>query len=156
MQGTKQDSARIVAPPPVIYVGVFALGMLLEWIWPGKLLSSPVAFGIGAVILLCGVIGAVWAILTLRRARTAVNPYKPTTAIVTDGPYRFSRNPIYVSDAVIYAGLALGLNAIWPLVLLPVVVWIMQSGVISQEEQYLERKFGEEYLRYKRSVHRWI
>lgn len=79
-----------------------------------------------------------------------------TTAIVTDGLFRFSRNPIYVSDLLLYVGLSLALNTWWALALTPVLVLIMNVGVIAREEAYLERKFGNEYLRYKQQVRRWL
>lgn len=103
-----------------------------------------------------GVIGLAIAIRTLLQAHTPINPYKATTALITDDLFRFSRNPIYVSDTLIYVGLSLVLNAWWTLALTPVLIWIMQVGVIAREEEYLERKFGEDYLRYKRQVRRWL
>jgi protein-S-isoprenylcysteine O-methyltransferase Ste14 len=84
-----------------------------------------------------------------------VNPYQPTTAIVTEGPYRFTRNPIYLSLAVLYAGLAVMANALWSLLLLAVML-IIHYAVILPEERYLEQKFGEEYRSYKAKVRRWL
>jgi protein-S-isoprenylcysteine O-methyltransferase Ste14 len=156
MQDVVADRARIVAPPPVIYLAGLGLGLLLEWRWPTQFLSGPLAVGGGAAVLACGVAGMIAAILALWRAKTPVNPYKATTAIVTDGVFRFSRNPIYVSDTLQYVGLALVLNTGWALALIPLVVWIMHAGVITREEAYLERKFGNDYLRYKQQVRRWL
>lgn len=156
MQDVATDKARIVAPPPVIYLGVLGLGLLLEWRWPTRLLNRSLAVSVGSAILITGVIGLAAAIRTLWRAQTPINPYKATTAIVTGGLFRFSRNPIYVSDTLIYVGLSLALNAWWAFALTPVVVWIMQIGVIAREEEYLERTFGEDYLQYKRQVRRWL
>src|SRR5262245_55580337 len=156
MREGEPDRAGVVAPPPVIYLAGLGLGLLLQWWWPQRLLAWPVAVGLGAAIVLAGAAGSVWALLAMRRARTSVNPYKPTAALVSDGPYRFLRNPIYLADAVIYLGLAAALNTWWPVALLPVVLGVMQSGVIAREERYLERRFGEEYLQYKRRVRRWL
>lgn len=156
MKHVTADRARIVAPPPVIYLGVLSLGLLLEWLWPTRLLSWPLAVGVGSAILVCGVIGLAAAIRTIWRAQTPVDPYKPSTAIVTDSLFRFSRNPIYGSDTLIYVGLSLALNAWWALALTPGLVLIMQVGVVAREEDYLERKFGDDYLRYKRQVRRWL
>jgi protein-S-isoprenylcysteine O-methyltransferase Ste14 len=156
MQNIATDRARIVAPPPVLYLGVLGFGLLLEWFRPTRLLSWPLAVGVGSAILICGVVGVSFAIRTVWRAQTPVDPYKPTTAIVTDGLFRFSRNPIYVSDTLLYVGLSLALNAWWALALTPLLVWIMHLGVITREEEYLERKFGDDYLRYKRQVRRWL
>ncbi len=85
-----------------------------------------------------------------------MNPYQPTTAIVTEGPYRFTRNPIYLSLAVLYAGLAVMANALWSLLLLLAVMLIIHYAVILPEERYLEQKFGEEYRSYKAKVRRWL
>ena len=156
MQDVAADRAGIVAPPPVIYLGILGLGLLLEWLWPTRLVSWSLAVGVGSAILVCGVIGLAAAIRTIWCAQTPINPYKATTALVTDGLFRFSRNPIYVSNTLIYVGLSLALNAWWALALMPVLVWMMQVGVIAREEQYLERKFGDDYFRYKRQVRRWL
>ncbi|MEW5757374.1 MAG: isoprenylcysteine carboxylmethyltransferase family protein [Pseudomonadota bacterium] len=156
MQDSVSERAGIIVPPPVIYLGMLGAGLFFEWIWPIRIPGRPLAVVVGATLLVCGVIGAAAAIQALRRAQTPIDPYKPTTAIVTDGPFRFSRNPIYVSNLVIYVGLSLLLNAWWALALIPALIWVMQVGVISREENYLERKFGADYLHYKRQVRRWL
>lgn len=150
------DRAAIVAPPPVIYLGMLGLGLFLEWIWPTPDPARSLAVGMGSVILACGVTGVAITIHVLRGARTPVDPYKPTTALVTHGLFRFSRNPIYVSNLLIYIGLSLVLRAGWALALIPVLIWMLCIGVIMHEERYLEDKFGEDYLRYKRKVRRWL
>jgi protein-S-isoprenylcysteine O-methyltransferase Ste14 len=156
MQDAATDRARIVAPPPLIYLGVLGLGLLLEWRWPTQVLPWPLSVVLGSVVLVCGAVGLAAAIPTLLRAQTPVDPYKGTTAIVTDGLFRFSRNPIYVSDLLLYVGLSLALNTWWALALTPALVLIMNVGVIAREEAYLERKFGNDYLRYKQQVRRWL
>lgn len=105
---------------------------------------------------LCGIAVVAWSFHAMRRSGTPVNPYKPTAAIVSDGPYRFSRNPIYVGNAIFYVGLALTINTLWLFLLLPVLIAILRFGVIAREERYLEQKFGEDYFRYKRAVRRWL
>lgn len=106
-----------------------------------------------AIAALIGLSGA-WA---LRRAGTTISVDRPTTAIVASGPYRYSRNPLYVALTLLYLGLgAAALNTLWALVLLPPLLVVIQRGVIEREERYLERKFGEEYRRYKRRVRRWL
>jgi len=92
----------------------------------------------------------------LGRAGTPPNPGEPTTAIVAVGPYRFTPNPIYLSFTLLYAGVTVVANALWAVVLLPGVLIVMRRGVIDREERYLERRFGEEYRRYKARVRRWI
>lgn len=156
VNGTKSDLAGIIAPPPLIYLGALALGLLLEWIWPTRLADWRGTLALGVAIALCGTVGVAWSFCAMRRGQTPVNPYKPTTAIVGDGPYHFSRNPIYLANAVIYIGLAVAINTLWPLLLLPALIAILHVGVIAREERYLEQKFGEDYLRYKRSIRRWL
>jgi protein-S-isoprenylcysteine O-methyltransferase Ste14 len=109
--------------------------------------------GVGLAILICGVIGLAAAIRTIWRAQTPIDPYKATTALVTDGLFRFSRNPIYVSDTLIYVGLALAFNAWWALALTPVLVWMMQVGVIAREEK---PNATPEMITYKRQVRRCL
>ena len=96
------------------------------------------------------------AVATFRRVGTTPHPAGPTTALAVGGPYRFTRNPMYLSLVFITVGLALLANALWPLVLLPVVIVIVRWTVIDREERYLTAKFGEEYLQYKARVRRWM
>ena len=92
----------------------------------------------------------------MRRAQTPVDPYSPSTAIVVEGPYRYTRNPLYLALTLFYLALASIVNSVWPLLLLPLVLLVIQRGVIAREERYLEQKFGEQYLRYKSRVRRWL
>jgi protein-S-isoprenylcysteine O-methyltransferase Ste14 len=150
------DVSGVRVPPPVIYVVGFLVGGALE-------LAFPVGALPFAVALLAGLVGGgLWlaldgsAMLRFRRARTSMVPMKPTTALVTSGPYRVTRNPMYVGMAFLYAGLALSLGVIWALALLPAVLLMVDRLVIAREERYLEAKFGEEYRDYKRRVRRWL
>lgn len=94
--------------------------------------------------------------LHFRRAKTSMVPMKPTTALVTSGPYRLTRNPMYLGMAVLYVALALALGVIWALAVLPFVIFAVDRLVIAREEPYLERKFGEQYRQYKGRVRRWV
>ncbi|MGH2982213.1 MAG: methyltransferase family protein [Solirubrobacterales bacterium] len=153
---TGSDSSGVRIPPPLIYIAGFALGIGLEAAFPISGLPS-------ALALLAGLAGgAIWlvldgaAMLRFHRARTSMVPVKPTTALVVSGPYRLTRNPMYVGMAFLYAGLALALGMIWSLALLPVVLLIVDRQVIAREERYLEAKFGDEYREYKKRVRRWL
>jgi protein-S-isoprenylcysteine O-methyltransferase Ste14 len=148
MTNEKEETARVVAPPPLIYVAGLLAGWLFDRAVPAAILPPAWQRGLGWLLIAIGLLGVVWAIVSMARVKTSVNPYAPTSAIATSGPYRFSRNPIYLFDTLI--------NSLWPLVLLPAVIWVMRIGVIDREERYLERRFGEKYLRYKLSVRRWL
>lgn len=151
----KDDVPGVITKPPFIYAGALIVGFIPHFAFPVRFLSDS-ARPIGWVMMALAVLLAAWAYRTMRRARTNVDVHKPTTALVTDGPYRFSRNPMYVSLTLFYSGIGIVANAFWVLCLLPVVLGIMYSSVILREERYLERKFGEPYLRYKANVRRWI
>lgn len=97
-----------------------------------------------------------WAAALMVRAGTTVEPHGTTTRIIATGPFAFSRNPIYIGLSLGYVGVAVAFNALWPLLLLPAVWLVMVKGVIEREEAYLERKFGEVYVDYKRNVRRWL
>ena len=97
-----------------------------------------------------------WSVPLFKRYGTSVKPYRPTSAIIKTGPYRFSRNPIYLSMALLHFGVALWNGTWWMLITLAVTFWFMTKFVVEREESYLERSFGEEYMGYKRSVRRWL
>lgn len=151
-----KDTPGVIAPPPLIYLGALAAGLLLDWRYPLALLSGKLTLPAGALLIASGMLCVVTAFAAMRRAGTAVNPYQPTTAVVTDGPYRYTRNPLYLALALFYAGIASLTSSLWAMALLPVVLVMIHYGVIKREEKYLEQKFGAEYLRYKNTVRRWI
>lgn len=150
------DTAGVIAPPPLIYLGALGVGFGVDAIAGSASLPSEVALPIGAASMVAGV-GLLGSFLSaFRRAQTPIDPYTPSEAIVTDGPYRLTRNPGYLGMALTYAGIAIVSNRLWALVPLPVAMAIIDRGVIAREERYLERKFGQPYLDYKRRVRRWI
>ena len=119
-------------------------------------LPRRMARGLGWPLLGGGVLLLGWFEMAMRQADTPTSPYRPVEHIATEGPFRYSRNPGYLSMAMICAGVASLANALWAIILLPVALLVIQRGVIEREERYLERKFGEEYLSYKARVRRWI
>jgi protein-S-isoprenylcysteine O-methyltransferase Ste14 len=145
----------VIAPPPVIYLGFLGLGFALEGLLPGAELPAWAQW-LGAVVIVAGVALMISFELAFKRAGTDANPYRPSSALATDGPYRFSRNPGYVGMAITYIGITLAAEAPWALVMLAPATLVIQYGVIAREERYLERLFGEEYLSYKRTTRRWI
>ena len=156
MPNDEQDKAGVIAPPPLIYLGALIFGLLLSRRFPIPFLPRRMARGLGWPLLGGGVLLLGWFEWAMRRAGTPTNPYKPSSGIVTEGPFRYTRNPAYLSMTTIYAGIAALARASWAFLLLPVALGVIRRGVIEREEGYLERKFGEEYLRYKASVRRWI
>ena len=156
MPSDDQDKAGVIAPPPLIYLGSLVFGLLLNRRFPVTLLPPKTARNFGWPLLGGGVLLMGWFEWAMRRAGTPANPYKPVSHVVTQGPFRYTRNPGYLAMATIYMGVAGLANALWAVLLLPVALIVVQRGVIEREERYLERKFGEEYLRYKGRVRRWI
>ncbi len=150
------DNPGVIAFPPALFAGTLALGLLLHFIFPVTFLPRLIAIALGVVVIVGAALIAISAFRAMRRAQTAVNPSRPTTAIVSDGAFGFSRNPIYLSLTMLYVGIALLFNALWALLLLLPLVVVVQNGVIKREEHYLERKFGDEYSRYQASVRRWV
>ena len=151
-----RDTAGVVAPPPLIYLAGLAVGFGLEALLPGASLPAVVQWGVGGVLVVAGVVLLASFNTSFARKGTAVEPWKPTTAIVTTGPYRFTRNPAYLGMALVYIGIAVMSQALWVLVPLPFVLAVIDRGVIAREERYLERKFGQEYLDFKARRRRWI
>jgi protein-S-isoprenylcysteine O-methyltransferase Ste14 len=152
----ERDSAGVVAPPPFIYLGGLALGFVIEALLPGASVPGALRRVGGGVLLVAGLALLASFNTAFGRKGTAVEPWKPTTAIVTTGPYRLTRNPAYLGMALVYVGIALLAGALWALVPLPFVLIVIDRAVIAREERYLERKFGGEYLDYKAGVRRWI
>src|SRR4051794_26805913 len=151
-----EDTAGVAGPPPLIFLAGLGVGFALEALLPGVDLPGLVEWVAGGLLVVAGLGLLLWFNTLFSRTGTAVAPWKPTTAIVTTGPYRFTRNPAYLGMALTYVGIALLSSAVWVLVPLPIVLAVIDRGVIAREERYLERKFGEEYLGYRRSVRRWL
>lgn len=151
------DNPGVIAPPPLIYAGALVLGLIAKRPYvPATFLPRGLSRVLGWPLVIGGLAIGLLGFREMHRAGTNVDPREPTTAIVTEGPYRFTRNPLYVGMTLIYAGIAARANALPAALLLPLVLHIMRRGVIEREEAYLERKFGDEYLRYKDRVRRWI
>ncbi len=151
-----QDTANVVALPPLIYLGPLTLGLVLNAVWPRPLLPQRATRIMGLTVTAGALSVGGAAFAALRRAGTPPDPGQPITAIVARGLYRFSRNPIYLAFTLLYAGLALVANALWPLALLPGVLVVMRRGVIDREERYLDQRFGDEYRAYTARVRRWL
>ncbi len=152
----RPDIAGVIAPPPLIYAAAFGAGLLLDRLASFPSLRIPGLRVVGAGMVLGGLSLSGWAFWTMEKAGTPVFPTEPTTALVTEGPFRYTRNPGYLGMAIASKGLAFWLGRIGPLLLLPLAVAVMQWGVIEREERYLDRKFGTAYQAYRAAVPRWL
>lgn len=150
------DNSGVKIPPPLIYVGLFLVGIVLQWLFPLPALPAFVGRTAGVLCIAIGAGLCLWSIGIFRRAATSLMPTKPSTALVIVGPYRLMRNPMYLGLLMVYLGVALMLQVTWALVLTPVVVGVVQRQVIVREERYLAAIFGEEYRAYKSRVRRWV
>ena len=151
------DNANAVVRPPIMLLLAFLLGLLADWLYPLKFLPAAVPnVLLGSFIFIDGLALVVWAITTIRAAGTHVQTTQPTTAIVAEGPYRFSRNPIYLGMFLGLIGLAIAFNTIWILVALLAFYAVIRHGVVVREEAYLTRKFGDVYRGYQAQVRRWL
>ena len=142
--------------PPFVYLGSIALGLVLHLLWPARLVPPPVSTPVGAIVTVLAIALFVSAVRTLRAAGTPIPGNRPTTAIVRTGPYRFSRNPIYLAFSLVQLGLSLWVNSLALLITLIPAVALMWFVVIPREERYLEARFPSEYSPYKASVRRWL
>ena len=156
MASHDSDTAGVITLPPLIYLFFLAVGLLADTFWPVALLPETVQYPLGGVLIVLGIAAVVASRRQFGRAETSIHTTQPTTAIVTDGLYGRTRNPIYLGLALIYAGIAIAADSIWALVLLVPTLIVVRYGVIGREERYLEAKFGEPYRAYMASVRRWF
>ncbi len=151
-----QDHAPVRLPPPFVLLGHLALALALGW---SIRIPVPMPFYLhllGLLVVLAGLLLAFSAVRAMARLGTPIDPYEPVKAVVTAGPYRLTRNPIYLGFVCALAGLPLALGTYWGLLLVPLMIIVMTLLVVRHEEAYLERKFGRVYLEYKSSVRRWL
>ena len=142
--------------PPLVYMSSIALGLVLHLLWPARLAPPSVSTPLGALITVLAIALFVSAVRTMRAADTPIPGNRPTTTIVRAGPFRFSRNPIYLAFSLLQLGLSLWVNSLALLITLLPAVALMALVVIPREERYLEARFPSEYLPYKASVRRWL
>jgi protein-S-isoprenylcysteine O-methyltransferase Ste14 len=152
---TGDDPRKFLFPPVIPVVGLLA-SWVLGLVWPIPLTWPNWTFWVGLLLFTVPHAFAIWAHLTARRHRTTVNPRGDVKTIMSDGPFRYSRNPMYLSVLPLFVGGALLFRLPWAFVLLFPVFLALHFGVIIPEEKYLEAKFGETYLSYKRRVRRWL
>jgi protein-S-isoprenylcysteine O-methyltransferase Ste14 len=159
MSEVSNDHPDVVVFPPLVPLGVLALGVGLQWLVPLDVLDradvTPRALA-GVVIAAAGLFVMANGRRALMRLGTNVNPLRPALALATGGVYRYTRNPMYVGGMTVLGGIALIVALDWLVLLMIPAAFVLHLGIVSREEQYLEHKFGEEYRRYKARSPRYV
>ena len=152
-----KDTPGIVLPPPLVFLAALAGGFLLDRAVPVNLepAAAPVRVA-GLVLVVLGGALMFAGLRTFLRAGTAFRPAQPATRLLTAGPFRYTRNPLYVALTLVYLGIALAAAMAWPVATLVPALVVIRYRVIAREEAYLERKFGDAYRDYKGRVRRWL
>jgi protein-S-isoprenylcysteine O-methyltransferase Ste14 len=158
MSVTRGEGPGVRFPPPLLHALGFGVAIALQRAvaWPlfaGHAVVRPAA---GWAMVALGLATLAWGMATFAKARTAIFPDQPASRLVNAGPYRFTRNPMYLGLSVAYLGGALIVNSVWPVVILPVVLGLLYTFVIAREERYLAEAFGGEYDAYRKRVRRWL
>ena len=152
----EEKPARGPSVPPVyVIVALMAMGAFHVGFPIARFLPAPYHYA-GAVLMGLGLALMLWGALHFRRARTAIIPFQPVSALVTGGPYRYTRNPMYLGMAGFLLGAAVYLGTVTPFIVLPAFVGLIQERFILAEEAMLEEAFGRRYLDYKAAVRRWL
>jgi protein-S-isoprenylcysteine O-methyltransferase Ste14 len=151
------DRPNVVIPPPIAWGLAIVAGLGLGWLYPLRFVPTSIPrTWVGGGLLALGFALAIWAMVTIRKAGTQFDINKPTTTIVENGPYRLTRNPIYLGMFLGQTGIAIGFDNLWVLAMLVPFYLVIRHGVVAREEAYLERKFRAVYLAYKSRVRRWL
>lgn len=150
-------TAQVFIRPPLGWGLAVIAGLALNWLVPLPLLPADLPTGwLGAVVFVLALALVAWAIVTITRAGSNVPTNLPTTTIVESGPYRFTRNPIYLGMLLGLIGLAIAFDNLWLLLMLVPFALVIRYGVVAREEAYLERRFGDVYRDYRSRVRRWL
>jgi protein-S-isoprenylcysteine O-methyltransferase Ste14 len=149
---------RGILPPPIIFLTLLLVAFIAQRLFPFDLMFHSKVFRLifaGTLLTVPGRLAA-RTFLAMRKGRTALDYSQPTTKLIVDGPFGFTRNPLYLSLLLVTGGIAIFANSMWYLVALLLLFLILNFWVVPREERYLENSFGEEYARYKKKVSRWI
>jgi protein-S-isoprenylcysteine O-methyltransferase Ste14 len=151
------DTAQVIIRPPLAWGLAVIAGLAFNWLMPLPFLPAALPAGwLGAMVFVLALALFAWAIVTITRAGSNVPTNRPTTTIVDSGPYRFTRNPIYLGMFLGLIGLAVAFDNLWQLMMLVLFALVIRYGVVGREEAYLERKFGDVYRGYRSRVRRWL
>lgn len=152
----EKDIAGVIAPPPLIFLAAVLVGLGLEWALRADIGLGRIGLAVGLLTFAEAVAIGLWARRQFIKGGTSIRPDMPSEAILTTGPFRFTRNPLYLSLASLQIGIGIAASMAWVIVLAIPALTVIRYGVIAREERYLEGKFGETYLSYKNSVRRWL
>jgi len=156
MESTNDDHPGVSFPAPLLLAVGFALGVLIQHFTRAIAVPRPLRILVGAPFQIGAMAVNAWAALLFWRFRTSFIPNRASSALIVHGPFRFTRNPVYIALTVLYIGMALCTGYLWALLFLPPALLLIRFYVIGREEQYLERRFGDAYREYKARVRRWI
>jgi protein-S-isoprenylcysteine O-methyltransferase Ste14 len=151
-----RESAGVLAPAPVFFLIAIVIGTGIEWLHPTALLAQPYGLIVGASLIVVSIALVATVLAQMVHARTSFDARKPTSVLLTSGAFRLSRNPTYLSLAMLQAGLAFAFESLWLLLLALPAVAATHWGVILREERYLQQKFGVRYSQYSSTVRRWL
>jgi protein-S-isoprenylcysteine O-methyltransferase Ste14 len=150
------DAPNVKIVPPLVYLAGIIIGFVATIWMPTKVVLNSVAWTVGGILICCGAVLSGSALLKFKDVGTTVRPDRAASTLVIGGPYKISRNPMYLGLAFVYLGVAVARQSVWALILLPVVLIVIQRGAIEPEEAFLEKRFGANYIRYKENVRRWL
>jgi protein-S-isoprenylcysteine O-methyltransferase Ste14 len=151
------DTANVIVRPPLAWAVAVVAGLALDWLLPLPFVpATALVRSLGAIVFALALALFAWAIATMTRAGSNAPTNRPTMTIVDSGPYRFTRNPIYLAMVLGLIGLAIAFDTLWLLLALVPFVLVIRYGVVAREEAYLERKFGDAYRGYRARVRRWL
>ena len=156
MTDTKPDAPNVKIVPPLVYLAGLAVGFLANVWLPIKFIPDLLAWPLGGVLIACGAVLSGSALLRFKGVGTTVRPDRPASTLVIAGPYKITRNPMYLGLAFVYLGIAIVGQSVWALILLPIILTVIQRRAIEPEEAFLKRRFGAEYISYMTKVRRWM
>jgi protein-S-isoprenylcysteine O-methyltransferase Ste14 len=158
IMSSSDDNAGVIAPPPLLYGAALAAGLALDFLVLRVPTGLPAAlrFGLATICVLAAIVLIGGALTGFRQAGTPPEPWQASTAIVTDGVYGYTRNPMYVAMTLFYAAIAVAVDSLITLLIVFPLLVVVHYGVVLREERYLESKFGDAYRCYKAAVRRWV
>ena len=156
--GDQEKFFKDIIPPPILFFTLILIGFIAQWLFPLNLMFHkwPSRLIIGIPLFMVSGLIAINALIIMKKNKTAIYFNKPTTKFIREGPFRFTRNPLYLSLLLLMGSTVVIANSAWHLIAVILLFLLFNFGIVAREEQYLENRFGEEYIQYKIRVRRWI